>query len=338
MNMTRRELLLAAGASAVAIGAGSSVATADAARSSARRIPFRPYSVNSYYKRPATGDTVDVSRTRQFRHFMKSFPDQHGTRYPTISGVSGSDWGMAYAMGSRHDPVWKLTGSMQSECAILRTRGFHAPAWFGSMLTGTSDSPFCVIDRASGYTVFGSVANLAGDHLIHVSSAGITHHRSNGLTGVNPHSNDKHNFTGRGRISDAMVIRRDLVEYGIAHHTGLGHVLQMNIAETRSADGFCNPMVSCESGQNGFGAEGERIKIRGHIDLRKRGLSPAGLVIARTLQQHGCYFGDNAGGPSTFKAEQENNSRPVWHGLLRQDSLHGISWDDFVVLSSHRRH
>lgn len=337
MNVTRRQFLLAAASGAAAFGSGLSLATAEATVSVARR-PFRPYTRHSYFKRPATGHVVDVSRTRQFRHFMKTFPDQAGIRYPTISGVSGSDWGLAYAMGSRKDPVWKLTGTMQPECAILRTRGFHAPAWFGSMLTGTSDSPFCVVDRASGYTVFGSVANVAGHRLIHVGSAGITHHRSNGLTGVNPHSDDKHNFTGRGRITDAMVIRRDLVEYGIAHHTGLGHVLQMNIAETRSADGFCNPMVSCESGQNGFGAEGERIKIRRHIDLRKRGLSPAGLVIARTLQHHGCYFGDNAGGPSTFKAEQENHSRPVWHGLLRHDSLRGITWDDFVVLASRRHH
>ena len=61
-------------------------------------------------------------------------------------------------------------------------------------------------------------------------------------------------------------------------------------------------------------------------------------MIARTLQHHGCYFGDNAGGPSTFKAEQENRGRPIWHGLLRQDSLRGITWDDFVVLASRHRH
>jgi hypothetical protein len=338
--MTRRQLLLSAATGAVGLGSAHSLAIADAADAvgSVARRPFRPYTAHSYFKRPATGDAVDVSRTRAFRHFMRTFHDQAGTRHPTISGVGGSDWGMAYAMGSQHDPVWKLTGTMQSECDTLRTRGFHAPAWFGSVLTNTDDSPFCVIDRASGFTVFGAVAGVAGHRLIHVQSAGITHHRSNGLTGVNPHSDDKHNFTGRGRITDAMVIRRDLVEYGIAHHTGLGHVLHMYMTETRSADGFRNPMVSCESGQHGFGAEGERIKIRSHIDLRKRGLSPAGLVIARTLQQHGCYFGDNAGGPSTFKAEQENHHHPVWHGLLRKDSLRGITWDDFVVLASHHHH
>ena len=254
MNMTRRQLLLSAGAGAVALGTAPSLAMAEGAGPVARR-PFRPYTAHSYFKRPATG-TVDVSRTRAFRHFMKTFHDQAGTRYPTISGVGGSDWGMAYAMGTRHDPVWRLTGSIQPECAILRTHGFHAPEWLGSMLTNTADSPFCVIDRASGYTAFGSGAGPDGHHVIHVQSAGITYHRSNGLTGVNPHSDDRHNFTGRGRISDAMVIRRDLVDYGIAHHTGLGHVLHMYMTETRSADGFRNPMVSCESGQNGFGAEG----------------------------------------------------------------------------------
>jgi hypothetical protein len=331
MNMTRREILLAAGTTALGLGAAGSAESASAGL--AARRPFRPYTRHSYFKLPVTGHAIDVSRTRAFRHFMRTFPDQAGEHHPIITGVGGGAWGTAYAMGSRRDPVWRLTGAVQPECAVLRTRGFHAPHWLGAVLTGTSDSPFCVIDRASGFTVFGSGATVSSGRTIHVGSAGLTYHSSNGLTGNNPRSNDHRNFTGRGRISEAMVIRRDLVDYGIANHTGLGHVLQLFMAETNSADGFCNPMVNCEAGQHGFGAEGERIAIRRHIDLSTRGLSPAGLVIARTLQQHGCYFGDNAGGPSALKAQQESRRRPVWHGLLKRDSLRGITWDDFVVLA-----
>jgi hypothetical protein len=55
-------------------------------------------------------------------------------------------------------------------------------------------------------------------------------------------------------------------------------------------------------------------------------------VIARTLQRRGCYIGDNSGSASALKAQQENCRRPLWRGRLKADSLHGISWDDFVVL------
>jgi hypothetical protein len=91
-------------------------------------------------------------------------------------------------------------------------------------------------------------------------------------------------------------------------------------------------MVACESGKYGFGAEGERIAIDPAVDLSSRGLSPAGLVVARTLQRYGCYIGDNAGRESTLKAEQDTTARPVWKGRLGQDSLAGLRWDDFVVL------
>jgi hypothetical protein len=56
------------------------------------------------------------------------------------------------------------------------------------------------------------------------------------------------------------------------------------------------------------------------------------MVVARTLQNHGCYIGDNSGSQSCLKAEQETRSRPVWNNRLHQDSLKGIRWDDFVVI------
>ena len=59
-------------------------------------------------------------------------------------------------------------------------------------------------------------------------------------------------------------------------------------------------------------------------------------MIARTLQRHGCYIGDNAGSASALKAQQENAARPLWRRTPRQDSLRGITWDDFVVLKGCR--
>ena len=328
-DLTRRNFLRSSVATA-AVAAGTWVAPETAF--AAPRRPFIAYSPRSYFRRPMKEAPIDRARTRAFRSFMRTHPDQRDCNYPRINGVEGNSWGTAYAMGTSRDPIWKLTGNHNSRARRLEVSGFHAPEWLGQMLTATSDSPLCVIDRASGFTMFCADAEVVGDHLIRASAGAITYHHSNGLDYRHRWADEPRNFSSRGRISDAMVIRRDLVRFGTANNTDLGHVLHMFLAETRTADGFCSPMVGAENGKHGFGAEGERIAIAPGVDLTKRGLSPEGLVIARTLKRYGAYIGDNSGSESCLKAEQENDARPVWNGRLRRDSLKGISWNDFVVL------
>ena len=333
--LSRRGLLGAGALATAAIGAPPLVGSAAATTSNASvNAPFLPYTADSYFRTPVAGLASDPVRTAAFRTFMHTHPDQRSFAYPRITGIGPNRWGTTYAMSTAADPLWKLTGALTPYCSTLAATGFHAPDWLASILTNTSDSPFCVVDLGSGFTVFGTKARLVAPRTISVGSAGITYHSSNGLHRKDPQSNDKRNFTSRGRISDAMVIRSDLVDHGIANNTDLGHVLHMFLVETRSSDGCRHPMVGCEGGKNGFGAEGERIAIDPSVNLTTRGLSPAGLVLARTLQRYGCYFGDNAGRESTLKAEQETSTRPVWKGRLTQDSLAGLRWDDFVVLRS----
>jgi hypothetical protein len=331
-DLTRRTFLrTAAGAAVVATAAGT-LGEADIALAAERR-PFLPYGPRSYFRTPVRGARIDRARTRSFRRFMARHPEQRDHAYPRINGVDGNDWGTAYAMGHARHPVWRLTGDHHELARRLEVRGFHAPRWLGRMLTGTDDSPLCVVDRASGFTMFCANAKVVGPRLIEATAGAITYHRSNGLDHRNPRSNDRRNFTSRGRISDAMVIRRDLVRYGVAHGTDLGHVLHMFLVETRTRDGFRSPMVGAESENYGFGAQGERIAVAPWVDLTRRDLSPEALVIARTLQNYGCYIGDNSGSGSALKAEQENSARPVWKGRLNRDSLAGLTWDDFVVLA-----
>lgn len=305
---------------------------ADAAAPRRAARPFLPYTRGSYFRSTVHDVPVDTARTEAFRSFMRTHPEQRDWPHPRINGVEGDEWGTAYAMGRKDHPVWRLVGDHDSRTDVLFTRGFHAPVWLGKMLTGTDDSPLCVVDRASGFTLFCADAEQVGRRRIRATSAAITRHTSNGLDHRNPLSDDQRNFTSRGRISDAMVIRKDLVRHGVAQDTDLGHVLHLFLVETLSSDGFRHPMVGEESDKHGFGAEGERLAIAADVDLTERRLSPEGLVIARTLQRHGCYIGDNAGSASALKAQQENSARPVWGGRLRRDSLRGITWDDFVVL------
>jgi hypothetical protein len=299
-------------------------------------VPYLPYTSDSYFKSRVEAGPINQARTDAFHTFMKSFAEQKGINYPYINGLSGSSWGTVYAEGAATDPVWHLAGTMNSKVSSVLgvgKQGFHAPAYLGDILTGTSDSPFCVLDRVNGYTVFGGKASKKDASTINVLSAGITYHSSNGLDYRNPKTTDKRNFTGRGRISDSMAIRRDVVDAAIAGNTGLGHTLHLFLVETRSADGFCHPMTGCESGQVGFGAEGERVAIRKDVDLTTRNLSPFGLAIARTLQQHGAYIGDNAGRMSALKAQQTNTKQNPWAGLaVSQQALKGLTWDDFVVI------
>ena len=294
--------------------------------------PFLPYSDGSFFTSSLAGAPVDNAATAQFRAFMASHPEQAGTGYPVIRGVDGNQWGVVYAEGHSSDPVWRLASAVPGEVSALRTTGFHAPEWFGSLLTGTSDSPFVVMDRASGITVWGAKASVAGSHVVNVGAAGMFEHASNGLDGRNPRSDSTANFRSRGAIPDAMVIRHDLLARAAATGGDLGHVLHMFFVETDSAAGFVHPMVGAESGKSGWGAEGQRIAVRSDADLS--GCSPEAAVIARTLQRHGAYLGDNAGSQTSLKAEQESAGHHVWGGTLHADELKGcISWADFVVIS-----
>lgn len=324
-HITRRTALGALGATALA-------ASAPTPAFSATR-PFIAYTPGAFFTSPTLGAPINTTRTAAFRTLMKTHPDQRSTAYPLIRGTSGNAWGTAYAYGTATDPVWKLAGTVPAACADLKTTGFRAPAWLGQMLTGTSDSPFVVIDTGTGQSVWGAKAVWKpGTQTITVGASGRFKHATNGLDRRNPRSDGRSNERSRGAIPDAMVIRKDLIDYGVANSTDLGHVLHLFMVETKTTDGHCHPMVGHESSKNGFGAEGERIAIRADLDLTTRGLSPEALVVARTLQRYGAYIGDNAGSKTALKAEQESSVRPVWGGRLPANALSRLSWDDFVVI------
>jgi hypothetical protein len=198
--------------------------------------------------------------------------------------------------------------------------------------TGTNDSPFVVMDRCGvpnmpkGLSVWAANAAKGNGYTISVSAAGAFQHDSNGLDRRNPRSTSTRNFRSRGAIPDAMVIRKDRVAWAIANNTDLGYVLHMFWVQTNGADGHVHPMVGQENRHTGWGAEGIRIRIKASVDLTKRGLSPGGLVVARTLQRYGAYLGDNSGSSTAIKAEQDHGQ---WGGLLARDSLKGLTWDDF---------
>lgn len=298
-----------------------------------------PYTADSYFKSrvDGAGVSVDQTRTAAFRSFMKSHPDQGGAgiTWPKIN--MNPDWAMSYHVhrATEEAPVWKLTGGNTSHAKlrILTTQGFHMPDSVADTFpNGDQDRPGVMIDYENGYTVqFADAVPNKATRTISVSNAAIFWHGSNGLDYRNPRSDDSRNFSSRGRIIDAMVIRRDLLDRAMQRGTGLGHVLHLFFVETRTADGFMHPMVGDESAKEGWGAEGERIRIKPGIDLAARGLSGACLAVARTLQENGAYLGDNSGSSTQIKASQPH----AYVGTnLTTDCMKGrVSFDDFEVVA-----
>jgi hypothetical protein len=299
--------------------------------------PFLPYAAGSYfYSEPSDYGTIDPTLTSQMRSFMATYADQKATPYPLLNGVGGNEWGMVYAEGSASDPMWTLTGTLPTTVANhLSAVGFHAPAYLGEMLTGTSDSPFVVLDRASGITIWGAGASKGAGNTIHVTAAGFFDHASNGLDTRRPESNSTENFRSRGVIPDSMVIRKDRLDWAVANNTDLGHVLEIFWPETDSSLGYRLPMVGAESSKAGWGAEGQRIGIDPSINLAARDCTPYARAIALTLQRHGAYIGDNAGSAAAFKMQQDTSAHPVWGASVTQHELSGcVSWTDFVAYST----
>ena len=332
-SLNRRSFLRTAVGTAAAAAVAPVVAES-LVPAAAATVPFLPYTAGSYFKTPVAGLAVDATRTAAFRSFMKTHPDQQGISYPKITGTSGNSWGTTTQVSSGSDPVWRVKNP-RTETAILGSQGFHMADVVASRIpTGTQDRPFLIVDPTFGYSVFCTdvVPDLA-TRTISVSSSAVFYHSSNGLHRKNPLTDDKRNFSSRGRIPDAMVIRSDLVKAGIANGTGLGHVLHMFLVETRTADGYCHPMVGCEGNKYGWGAEGERVAIRADLDLQARGFTDAALVVARTLQQNGAYIGDNSGSSTMLKGEQQTSTYTPYAGTnFGRDCLKLLTWDDFVVI------
>jgi hypothetical protein len=300
--------------------------------------PFVPYTADSLFRKPLPDAAPVAANSAQMVAWAAAHEPES---YLKIRGANGVGWGIAYAEASCSDPIYRIGagGSVPASQAHLRTVGFHAPAAAWKNIPQNGDAPFLIVDRCgtsarpNGLSVWGANAVVSGQ-TVNVSAAGSFAHDTNGLDRRNPASNSQLNERSRGVIPDSMLIRPDVLDYAVHHGTGLGYMLEVFWLETNSAAGFTSPMVGAEGGNNGVGAEGQRIRIKPGIDLAARpGCSPTtnpvGLAIARTLQQNGAYIGDNSGSGSGIKTAQ-NAQYPG----LNADSLRGcMTWDDVEFLA-----
>jgi hypothetical protein len=108
----------------------------------------------------------------------------------------------------------------------------------------------------------------------------------------------------------------------------IDHALVAAYPHIRSS--FFTPPASTAQAANGQGAQrdrgipcGGRIQLDPSIDVTTLGLSSAGLVIARALQQYGAYVGDYSGALDLY-ADNAPDAAAQWSaGLLREDAVGG---------------
>lgn len=296
------------------------------------------YTADAFLYSTDKGD-VDDDATTAMREFLNTSPEQQtsGRDWPALTGVEGNAWGMAYRESEDTDPIWTFQatglGVIPSQMRWLTTQGIHIPEGFEDSITGTTDSPMVILDRTTGVTVWASkVKKGTGNVILVGGSAGGFWHGSNGLDGRRAESDDVRNFRSRGAIPDAMLIRKDLLDEAVATSGTLGHVLHLFWAASDGSGNPLYPMVGSEA-RNGWGREGQRISIDDSVDISARTGSAYAKAIARTLQTHGAYIGDNAGRIGTaIKLEQDRPGHDVWSSSITVDELEGlITWDDFVA-------
>lgn len=79
--------------------------------------------------------------------------------------------------------------------------------------------------------------------------------------------------------------------------------------------------------------EGAVVQLDPGIDLEKYALSPAAKVVARALQDYGAVNVDVCGGHSLYGEGLYGDPRGrTWEGLLEEDALVGLGFENFRVL------
>lgn len=311
--------------------------------------PLLPYSSSAWLRQTVSqlGLTVNSSATSQMQSYIEANDPNNNPQLQGLNTGWGDSWG---GVATCSDPVWKIgTGTVNSLDGFLKTTGFHAPQSMVDALNyakqqGGTDLPFEVIDTCgnstfpNGFVVHGTKGVVSGS-TINVGVAGAFGQDTNGLDERVAGSDGPHNWASRGVIPASPTIRPDELQYAIQNNTDLGQRLEIFWWETNSAAGKISPpMAGFESGQSGWGAEGQVLQVKPSF-VPSAGCDPGAEAIIRTLQNYGAYIGDNAGaGGTALKMAQvtaTDNPYASFDPGLTQRAFDqcGLSWSDFQAVN-----
>ncbi len=279
---------------------------------------------SSYWNTPLPRKAPIAKTSSQIISWLESDNTFDHIRLPSTS--SSGKWGR---------PIyWSDSGDKAYDVQATR---YQLPTQMESLRipTGiepdpTSDAAMTVYDMESRYVCGLHRASYDSESDTWSAGGGDCYSLdSNGLHGSLPQSDHSTNSGHRGISSSIVGVRWD--EYEARE---INHVLELFVHTTKCQHVF--PMVGDECGTDAEHAppEGTRIRIKGSINLLELRLSPAALMIARTLKKYGAVIGDQSGGAATLKVENTvaQGRGHLWDGVLSVDSLEAIPFDSFEVI------
>lgn len=132
---------------------------------------------------------------------------------------------------------------------------------------------------------------------------------------------------GAGMSVTGGIIRREEIIQGVIPHA-------LAMAYDYPKKGYFVYPASAEDGRSEEEyaiPEGARIQLDPEVDIDSLGLSRAGKIIARALQEYGAYIVDNADGIAIY-AEGRYAKDVSWEGVLANEDVIGIPLSSLRVL------
>lgn len=316
------------------------------------RQTYQPFSVRSPLRHPLGADVaIHPSSIRMIADLYRSCPEATTgpCKFPRLAGAPDDDQFFAsygspvYVGGAntkqRTVPCSLFPCGVQGVMKEKTEALFDVPIPEGARPDPSEDAHMIVYDRARGYVweMFGASVNNATGRW--KTRGGIRWD----LAGPGyDEIGEPGTAVGAGIPMFGTILRPEEIRTALKDGTGVvPHVLSGGYDSPRVGC-FIGPMAKTTDGDDGRTwaiPEGAVLQLNPAIDVDKLELSPAGKVIARTLQQYGLVIRDDTG---AFSIDVENVSvedgatpgrSGLWKELdIHKDSLMAIQGNMFRVV------
>ena len=204
-----------------------------------------------------------------------------------------------------------------------------APIPAGATAAAGTDRHLSIIDRAANIEWgFWNATNNNG------WSAGLAATMDLSGSGIRPPTADNPWWAGQGPRACGFPVVAGLMTVDQIKSGAIEHALIIAYPHVRSRY-YTPPASSAQSGTAETSMRGVlcggRIQLDPALDLSTMGLSPTGLIIARTLQKYGAFVGDFSGAVSIY-ADASPTALAAWKGMLSNTEVQKLPLTRFRVL------
>jgi len=305
---------------------------------------FQPFAPNSPLRTPLP------QNVRIHRHSQEMIADLYGhcrqprlgaCKFPRLAGATGpgesfSDFGAPIYLAAAADKA-RIVTCTRFPCGVEGTRGEDTRVLFGVPIPGaarpdpSSDAHMVVYDptKKLSWEMFGAQYSLGTGHW--KTQGGIRWNLGGpGYDAIG----EPGTAVGAGVPLFGTLLTPEDVRRALHDGTGVvPHVLSGGYDSPRTKC-FIGPLAKATDGDDGRMwaiPEGAILQLDPTIDVDHLGLSPAGRVIARTLQQYGLVIRDDAGA-FTIDVENVSAEATVYPGRAHLWDTLGVHKDSLQVL------